>query len=95
MDEPIEFYANSVNVASQIYDVLIEFALQTPITYADNSNTVERKILTRVRMSPPHAKALAAILVKQAMEYEANFGKLSLPDDMAAMWATYVEKGGK
>lgn len=92
-DTPTEFYANAVNIGSSVYDVTLNFRLQAGELNQQNGEIVITvSAENNIRMSPQHAKALAALLVKHIKEYEKQFEiKLPLPDDMKAVWETEVK----
>lgn len=82
--ESRDFYANTARMATSVYEVLIELARVTPAEMTAGVVEVETM---RVRMSPQHAKALAAMLVKHVREYERQYGvQLKVPDEMQALW---------
>lgn len=84
MDTHTDRYANSARVAASVFEVLIEFILLTPKELAADGPTAET---FRVRMSPQHAKALAALLAKHVSEYERQFGvQLPIPGEMQQLW---------
>jgi hypothetical protein len=83
-----EFYANAVNIGTSVYDLTLNFRLQSG---EQNQQTGEIIITVsaenNVRMSPQHAKALAALLVKHIKEYEKQFSiDLPLPPDIKKIW---------
>ena len=91
-----EYYANSVNVGTGLYDVTLIFSAQVPvISEPGKAPMVQATQSCIVRMSPQHAKALAALLVDNIYQYEKNF-KMSLPleDRLSVMWNEHV-KGEK
>lgn len=99
-DHPVNFYANAVNITSSIYDISLAFKSQAP--QIDNQGNVmlikDQPVVNVadeliVRMSPQHAKALAAILVKHIKQYEKQFGvELPLPPDMKILWGECTAK---
>jgi len=77
--EERDFYANSVQVTTSLYDVTLHFRVQTHIfTEPEQQPLVEARKVCSVRMSPQHAKSVAALLIKQIAEYEKVNG-LDLP----------------
>lgn len=67
-------YANNVQVRTSVYDVAIDLG-QVQDDISD-----ENKIISfdqaRVYLSPAHAKALAMLLLKSVVAYEAQHAKL-------------------
>lgn len=93
-DSQNEFYANAVNITGSLYDVTLTFRIQTPVVM-DQSKApiIQSSSECNIRMSPQHAKALAALLVDQVKQYEDRF-KLELPleDNIAPLWKA-IKKG--
>lgn len=84
-----EFYANAVNVTTSIYDVTLTFRAQSPAAPPVEGRppvmAVSQEVM--IRMSPQHAKSLAAILVRHARNYEREHNTvLALPPEMQEMW---------
>ena len=95
MDEnKYEFYANAVNVLTSVYDVTLSFRAQSPVVLEpDKAPIMQASEICNVRMSPQHAKALSAILLKHILQYEKeNHIKLPLPDDVSQIWNEF-QKG--
>ncbi|HEC24204.1 MAG TPA: DUF3467 domain-containing protein [Chloroflexi bacterium] len=95
-EDRVDFYANSVSISTNIYDVLLSFGIQTPITASNEEEVARVDVSTQcnVRMSPQHAKALAALLVKHVKEYEQRFGiLLPLPEEIADFWNEHIKRG--
>jgi hypothetical protein len=92
-DIPVEFYANAVNVGTSVYDVTLNFRLQS----GEKNQQTEEIIITvsgeyNIRMSPQHAKALAALLVHHIKGYENQFSiDLPLPDDIKEFWEKNIK----
>lgn len=89
MDEPKNhFYANAVNISTSIYDVSLFFSIQSPVGMEkESSPMVETSLQCSVRMSPQHAKALAALLVKHIRDYEKQYSvTLPLPEELHPLW---------
>lgn len=93
-DNP-NFYANAVHVFSSIYDVTLQFRVEAPVTIPEQGKPTMLEIVSTcsVRMSPQHAKALGAILVKHVKDYEEN-NHVTLPLDpkIQPMWENAVKK---
>lgn len=87
-----EYYANQVHVVTGLYDVAIRFRIQMPrATEGEEEPVIDSQDACIVRMSPQHAKSLAALLVAQVREYEkAHDIKLPLPSKVQAVWDQYV-----
>ena len=94
-DDRHDFYANAVNIVTSIYDVTLHFRTQSPISVEEGKQPIiEVSGSCSVRMSPQHAKSLAALLVKQIADYEdRNNVKLPLPPDIQKLWDECVKKG--
>lgn len=92
-DIPVEFYANAVNVGTSVYDVTLNFRLQS----GEKNQQTEEIIITvsaenNIRMSPQHAKALAALLVNHIKLYEEQFSvDLPLTPDIMKFWEDNVK----
>jgi hypothetical protein len=98
--ERVDFYANSVNVATGIYDITLHFRTQTPVTIEDGKPPlIETTDIFNVRMSPQHAKALGILLLKHITDYESKFDlELPVPDNLTELWSQCVDqlrKGAK
>lgn len=100
MDEkPTNFYANAVNLLGSVYDITMVFRSQSPQLDVMGQPIIikEKPALSiadeiTVRMSPQHAKSVAALLVQQIVSYEKQFGiKLPLPPDMQGVWNDYLK----
>ncbi len=78
-----EYYTSSVALATNIYDVTLQFRVQVP-PVAPGQPPLERPVCV-VRMSPQHAKMLALILTNAIRDYEARFQvRLPIPPDRQA-----------
>jgi len=69
----MEAYANGVQLQSQIYDVQIDFTLQS------GADMPPRKVV-RIHMSPQLAKVLGRMLRRMIREHEMHSGPIILPD---------------
>jgi hypothetical protein len=76
-DRPIDVYVNSARFAVGVYDFMIEFGLQEATTDAARPAGITPQV--RMRMSPQHAKVLAAALHDVVSKYEAQVGKIDVP----------------
>lgn len=95
MDEPIQFYANAVNLATGLYDITLQFRIQAPIGPIEPGvePMIETVSICNVRMSPQHAKALAGLLVSNVLGYEKQFKvELPLPPDIEELWQKFVKE---
>ena len=91
-----DFFSNRVAVSTSLYESLLAFLLISPVAFpkdADEDDEDEIEVaanvedMVRVRMSPQHAKALAAILVSQIVHYEKLHGiELPTNPETAALW---------
>lgn len=68
--DPAPIYANTVRIATGAFDVLMEFGYRAPETTDPEDFTV----LTKVVMSPAHAKSMIPLLAKMIADYETKFG---------------------
>jgi len=88
------FYANAVNIATSIYDITIDLKSQSPqidsmgkIIQMHDQPVMDVSEEIIVRMSPQHAKAFAALLVKNIIEYEKQFnGTIPLIPEIKELW---------
>jgi len=94
--EPIQFYANAVNISASLYDITLQFRVQAPVGPIEPGKEpiIETVAINNIRMSPQHAKALAALLVENIVKYENQFSnKLPIPPDLENMWSKYIKEG--
>jgi hypothetical protein len=83
---PDSFYTNNVNVTTSVYDVTLRFTTRTPFGEGEELK-VEDMATLNVTMSPQHAKALAAILIKHVHDYEREMNiELPLTDSVRQLW---------
>ena len=70
-------YANSATIGMSQWDLTIDFGLATP---APGSPVSEMRLalrpVSRIVMSPTHAKVLAELLTKTVSDWERKFGRL-------------------
>ncbi|PIC05526.1 hypothetical protein CS060_04430 [Anoxybacillus flavithermus] len=71
MMEKKTYYANNVQMALQLYDMVMEFSILNP------DNTKEDTV--RIFMSPQHAKVFAHLLLDHVRIYEETFGSIPNP----------------
>jgi len=69
------YYTNSVNITSSIYEFMLTFALKS-------EPSIEPEPLLIIRMSPHHAKVFSRIFAKNVESYEKNIGEIKLPEDL-------------
>jgi hypothetical protein len=87
--EERDFYANSVLVTTSLYDVTLNFRVQTLI---EQGQEPILKQVCRVMMSPQHAKSVAALLVKHIADYERDNGlDLPTPPNIKEIWDKYCK----
>ncbi|MEW5920661.1 MAG: DUF3467 domain-containing protein [Bacillota bacterium] len=68
------YYDNSVNVEASVYDVSITCGIRL-------SDKKAYDPLSRIIMSPQHAKVLAKILTDTLEQYEKDLGELPMPPE--------------
>lgn len=94
MSEEYDFYANNLNILASVYDITLNFSIRLPIKIDKEAGVVtetEDIHPVRIRMSPQHAKSLAALLVNHIKNYEKEHNvNLPVPDNMAQMWNQLV-----
>ena len=93
-EESIDVYTNSVSVTTSVYDALLVFGTRTAVTMqAGQKPLVEVDEKARIRMSPQHAKSLAALLLKHTIDYEHKHNlKLPIPPEMQQLWEALVKQ---
>jgi len=87
--ETKHFYANATAVFLGVYDVVLKFQTQGPAEKNDVAQESGIQVIDRfdVRMSPQHAKALAALLAKNVLEYEKMFNvQLPITPEIEPYW---------
>ena len=97
MESTHDHYTNSVHVITSLYEVVLNFWTETPVGKWVEDEKPTREVVDefRVRMSPQHAKALAALLVKHVREYERQFGtQLVLPPELQMLWDEHAKAEG-
>ncbi len=73
-----DIYANNVQIAVSVYEVVISFGLDT----LQKDGTQTTKEIVKVRMSPHHALALNILLDRNLKAYGDTFKEILLPEDM-------------
>ena len=73
-----DIYANNVQIAVSVYEVVISFGLDT----LQKDGTQTTKEIVKVRMSPHHALALNILLERNLKAYGDTFKEILLPEDM-------------
>lgn len=93
-EKDYEFYANAVNVLTSVYDVTLSFRVQSPVVIEQGkAPVIQASEICNVRMSPQHAKALAAILLKHVIQYEKEHNiNLPLPEDVRQIWDEFQKR---
>jgi hypothetical protein len=93
-EESVDVYTNSVSVTTSIYDALLIFGTRTAVPMQPGQKPlVEVDEKCRIRMSPQHAKSLAALLLKHTIEYEQKHNlRLPIPPEMQQVWDTLVKE---
>lgn len=74
----LDIYANNVQIAVSVYEVVISFGLDT----LQKDGTQTTKEIVKVRMSPHHALALNILLDRNLKAYGDAFKEILLPEDM-------------
>jgi hypothetical protein len=92
--ETMDVYANSVSVTTSVYDVLLVFGTRTAVGVQQGQKPfVEADEKCRIRMSPQHAKSLAALLLRHVIDYERQHNlRLPIPPEMQQIWETTVRE---
>jgi hypothetical protein len=92
-DIPVDFYANAVNIGTSVYDITLNFRLQSgELNQQSGEVLITVSAENNIRMSPQHAKALAGLLVNHIKGYEKQFSvTLPLPDDIKKFWDDNVK----
>ena len=93
-EESVDVYTNSVSVTTSVYDALLVFGTRTAVTMqAGQKPLVEVDEKCRIRMSPQHAKSLAALLLKHVSDYERQHSlRLPIPPEMQQIWEAMVQE---
>lgn len=74
-EKPKALYSNMVGVSQSVFEIRLEFALETPSDLGESS--VET--LADIRLSPQIAKALRDIMDQAIDVYEGAFGTIPMP----------------
>jgi hypothetical protein len=92
-EEPIDVYANSVTVTTSVYDALLVFGTRTAVPMQQGQKPlIEVDEKCRIRMSPQHAKSLAALLLKHTTDYEKKHNlRLPIPPEMQQIWDELIK----
>jgi hypothetical protein len=92
-DEPHEVYANGVQVISSPFEFVLELSLTT-VKLSQIPNRLpdtHAQVVARVRLSPHHAKAVAALLTQNVIEFERNWGELGIPPELGTIWDNVIK----
>lgn len=82
-DKPTFVYANAMDLAVSPYDFCLRFIRNEANNMgAGNPPDVIKADSVVVAMSPAHAKAMLPSLYRAVLEYERQFGKIGLMQDM-------------
>lgn len=76
----VSLYSNDTQVQVTPWDIRLIFGEISEISKAEQS-IIRIKSTGEVRMSPQHAKRVAALLVKQIEFYESKVGAIPMPTD--------------
>lgn len=89
--EERDFYTNAVHVTTTVYDVTLHFGVRTLVPgEPDKDPVLQQRPVCSIRMSPQHAKSIAALLMKHVVDYEAQAGlTLPIPPDIQSVWDKY------
>jgi hypothetical protein len=92
-EDSIDVYANSVSVTTSVYDAILVFGTRTAVSVQPGQKPlVEVDEKCRIRMSPQHAKSLAALLLKHVVDYEQKHDlRLPIPPEMQRIWDDLVK----
>lgn len=71
-----EHYVNSVSLNYSTYEIRMELFVETP---NDDSNSVSRKEVADIRLSPQLAKELVHLLSSTVDSYEKTVGEIPCP----------------
>ena len=69
------YYANAVRTVVSVYDITL---IVGQIGFREDGEAEMRETV-RLNLSPQHAKALAAVLTRNVLSYEEQFGVIQLP----------------
>jgi hypothetical protein len=78
-------YANVAFISHTPAEMMLDFAQVLP-------RTPRGKILSRVIMSPMHAKMLQRALTQNVANYERQFGEIRLPTDLADQFFRFPQQ---
>ncbi len=70
-----DFYVNSVSFGISVYDVQMNFGVQS----GPDSPMEDVAV---IRMSPQHALVMTKMLLKNLQSYEKQVGKINLPQEL-------------
>ena len=78
-------YANVAFISHTPAEIMLDFAQVLP-------RTPRGKILSRVIMSPMHAKLLQRALAQNIANYERQFGEIRLPSNLADQFFRFPQQ---
>lgn len=70
-------YSDVTRIAHSLHDFTLDFGQAIP-----EENKI--KVLSRIKMSPTHTKALLSSLKQNLKKYESKFGEIKLPSGKGA-----------
>lgn len=77
---PTEMYVDSARATANFYTIILEFGL------AQDDGTLG-ELMTRIRMSPQHAKVLLALLSETIVNYEtASKYTIQVPEEIRSLF---------
>ena len=80
-------YANLAFISHTPGEIVLDFAQVLP-------RTPHGRVLSRVIMSPMHAKMLQNALAQNIANYERQFGEIRLPSSLAEQFFRFPQQGG-
>ena len=82
VDQGFLAYANSVSLTFSAIDFVLEFSQDAPIgpTSEQDEFTVERRLVSRIAISPPQAAALKQALQHDLDRYRKQYGPIAVPE---------------
>jgi hypothetical protein len=80
-------YANLAFISHTPGEIVLDFAQMLP-------RMPRGQVLSRVIMSPMHAKLLQNALAQNIANYERQFGEIRLPSNLADQFFRFPQQGG-
>jgi hypothetical protein len=75
-------YANSLNIFWSQWDFLFQFHHNFIIMPDESDPAFARDAVSRVVISPQHAKALLNVMIEQVAKYEEKYGEIVLVSEV-------------